>query len=744
MAPRFKRGSISKSKRGQSKHQRGDLAGSKHRTAAELPPSSAYSSVGNLGNTEPMPQAGKSPPGVIQRGNTLEEVEGPKIYYPKQKEATDRGPDSAPLLPSVYSLSEVVGQPFRAVRKASSTSRLRDDEITFGLNRAAAQQNSSPASSVGSAETPQENYCPTIPKLEGIILGSPDLSLTSKGTCGTRGSGKVIVPARKVSSVQGSIEIGDVQEPVCDSSSTVTPTRTPSENNTETSLPGQTLQRSSLQLPPRPPTPMEFRQRSRSQGSSQSSFFSRGRSITRARGVRKPGRNFAKCDISRGQRVPFSIPPSIHSRQDHYMAPETSPDPGCNLAEEPERESDLPKMVPPILSREVPQNEILSQLKILTESVADIKIEQMRINVQLEDTNTHLKKVSEELQLENAARVRSLAAYEASINNHITQVVETLGEAVDCVAITVAKISDSTANTGPGNSKSSEVHDLRWSDDVEHDARDASARIPPSTHATFSDKCYAGPSTIHNRGKSLGGDVGKENFGSPIGRGRSHTNPSTTSRDQGQEGPSSWRGPPSSQKRGFWKRNRGGMSRRGSASGNGGGKYTMANSDGQQPPVSVALQPQAETPPNSYTHFHTHGGYEDQSHIHPAARTLDPSATHGQASGQQNRFPPRQSSMRHNHSFMRGGAGPSSQNYMPHRDFNPNYGSPLPQSGQGPSQPTFHHLQAPQNPGNNPLGGQWPAVNPEVNNTYRPWAGVSNWYHQVNHQGNNNMRSPPN
>ncbi|KLJ07973.1 hypothetical protein EMPG_16558 [Blastomyces silverae] len=740
MAPRFKGGTISKSQREQDKTQRGNVAGSKHGTAVEILQSCAYSPAGNLGNAEPKLPRAKSPPGVIPSSNALEEVEEPTLYYPKEKEATDRCPDSAPLLPRGPSLPEVTGQPFRAVRKVSSTPRLRDDEIIFGRNRAAAQQNSSRASSVGSAETSQEDYCPTIPKLEGIILGSPDLSLTRKGTCGTRGSGKVIVPERKVSSVQGSIEIGDVEE--C--SSTVTPKRTPNENNTEISLPGQNLQRLSLHLPPRPPTPVEFRQRSLSHGaSSQSSFFSRGRSITRARRVRNPSRRSAKCDISRGRRVPFFVPHSINSHQDHLTAPETSPDQGSNAMEEPVPAIDHPKMVPQILSGEAPQNEILSQLKALTENVADIKIEQMKINKKLEDTNTHLKEFSKELQLEKDARVRSLAAYEETINTHITQVVGELGEAVESVAVTVAKISDSTANIGSGNSKASQGHDLKWSDAVEQEASDASVRTPTSTHTILSDKCYTGPSTIHNRGKSVGTDVDKGNVGNEIGRRRSQTNPSTASWDQDQQRPSGWRGPPPSQKRGFWKRPRGGMSRRGSASGNGGGKYATPNSDGHQPPVPTALQAQEVTPPNSYTRSHMHGGYEDQSRIHPAACTPDPSATRGQAPWQQNRFPPRQSSMRHNHSFMRGGAGPSSQNCMPHRDFSPNYGSPLPQWGQGRPQPTFHHFQGSQNPGNNPPGGQWPAANPEFNNAYKPWAGVSNWYHQVNPQGNNNIRSPP-
>ncbi|KAL2374646.1 hypothetical protein RJ035_000536 [Blastomyces gilchristii] len=741
MAPRFKRGSISKSKQGQSKTQRGDVAGSKHGTAAKFPQPCAYSPASNLGNAEPTPPSppppGRSPLGVIPGGGTLEAAEEPKLYYPKEKEATDRGPDSAPLLPRGSSLSEVTWQPFRAVRKVSSTPRLRDDEISFGRNRAAARQNSSCTSSVGSAETRQEDYCQTIPKLEGIILGSPDLSLTSKGTCGTRGSGKVIVPERKVSSIQGSIEIGDVEE--C--SSIVTPKRSLSEYNTEVSLPGQNLQLSSLQLPPRPPTPMEFRQRSLSQGaSSQSSFFSRGRSIIRARGGRNPRRRSAKRDISRGQRVPLFVPPSISSHQDHCMGPKTSPDQNSNVLEL-EPTIDFPKMVPQILSGEAPQNEILSQLKDLTDSVADIKIEQMRINKQLEDTNTQLKKFSEELQLEKDARVRNLAAYEETINSHITQAVGELSEAMESVAVTVAKISDSTANIGSRNSKASEGHDLKWSDAVEQEANDASVCTPTSTHTILSDKCFSGPSTTHTRGKSMGCDVGKENFGNPTGRGRSQTNPSTASWDQGHQRTSGWSGPPPNQKRGLWKRYRGGMSRRGSARGSGGGKYATPNFDGQRPLVPMGLQ--ELTPADSYTHSHMHGGYEDQTHIHPAASTPGPSATRGQASGQQNRFPPRQSSMRHNHSFMRGGAGPSSHNCMPHRDFSPNYGSPLPRWGQGQPQPTFHHFQATQNPGNNPPSGQWPAANPEFNNPYKPWAGVSNWYHQVNAQGNNNMRSPP-
>ncbi|OJD27842.1 hypothetical protein ACJ73_00762 [Blastomyces percursus] len=740
MAPRLKRGSISKANQGHSRIQRGDDAGSNHETAAGFLQSCAYSPACNLGNAEPtQPPPRKSPPDAIPRGNILEEAEKPRLYYPKEKGVTDRGPDSAPLLRRGSS-SEVTGQPFQAVRKVSSTPRLRDYEIIFGRNRTAAQQNSSRASSVGSAETRQEDYCRTIPKLEGIILGSPDLSLTKKGTCGTRGSGKVIVPERKASSVQGSIEIGDAEK----SSNTVTPKRLPSESNTEISLPGQNLHLSSLQLPPRPPTAVEFRQRSLSQGAnSQTSFFSCGRSITRARGVKNRRRSSAKCNISRTQRVvPFFVPHSFNSHHDHYMAPNASPGQDSNVTE-PEPAIDSPNMVPQILSGEAPQNEILSQLKALTQSVADIKIQQMRINKQLEDTNTHLKKFSEELQLEKDARVRSLAVHEETINGHITQVVGELGEAVESVVVTVAKISDNTANIGSRNSKVSEGHDLKWSDAMEQEASDASVRTQTSTHTILSDKCYTGPSTTHNRGKSMGCDVGKENVGNPIGRGRSQTNPSTASRDQGQQRPSGWRGPPSSQKRGFWKRHRGGMGRRGSASGSGGGKYPTPNSDGQQQPAPMGLQAQEVTPPSSYSHPHMHGGYEDQPRIHPAARTPDPPATRGQASGQQHRFPPRQSSMRHNHSLMRGGIGPSSQNCMPHRDFSPNYGSPLPQWGQGRSQPTFHHFQATQHPSNNPPGGQWPAANPEFNNTYKPWAGVSNWYHQVNSQGNNNIRSPP-
>ncbi|PGH35542.1 hypothetical protein GX50_01644 [[Emmonsia] crescens] len=732
MAPKFKNHSTWKSKQGQKAAQGEDVSGSKHKMTAELLQPRTYSPK-NLGNSGPAPPPA-TPPAAITSCSILETAEDPQIYYPKEKKASDKSPDSAPLLPRGYSFSKVTEQPPRVMRKVSSTPRLRGDEFMFSGNRATAQTSSNPASSVGSAETPQEDYCLPLPKLEGIILGSPDLSLTRKGTCGTRGSGKLIVPERKISSSQGSVIIEDVEEYVCGSSSTVTPRRTPSENNTEVSLPRQNLTPSSQLM----------------DASSHNSSFSRGRSKSRARGgVRNSSRNSAIYNIAHAQGLPFLVQPPIYSHHDHYMAPEISPGQDSNVVEQPEPAIDSAGMVPQVLSIEgTPQNEILLQLKTLSENVTGIKIEQMKIKKQLEDTNTQLKAFSEELQLENDATCRSLAAYEKNINNHITQVVGTLGEVMESVAIAVAKISDKTANISSENPKTSEGDDLKWSDDVEQEAHETSVRTPMTTYRAPFDQGDVRPSNAHSTDGRRGSDVNQEDVGSPIGRARSQTNPSVTgdtSQEQGQQQLGGWRGPPTTQKRGFWnhKRHNGGISRRGSATCSANRKAATPDSTGQHPPMPVAPQAQGVTSPNSYAHSHTHGAYEDQSYIHPAARTPGPSTTYAPGSVQHRGFPPRQSSMRHNHTFMRGRAGPSNRNYMPHRDFSPNYGSPPQQSGPGQSQPGHPHFQANQNVGNTPSVGQWPVDNPEFN-AYRPWTGVSNWYHQVNPQGNNNMQSPPN
>ncbi|KAG5301402.1 hypothetical protein I7I48_01401 [Histoplasma ohiense] len=521
-------------------------------------------------------------------------------------------------------------------------------------------------------------------------------------------------------------------ELVCGSSSTVTPRRTSSENNTEVLLPGQNVHASLSQLPLRPPTPVEFRERPQSREvSSYSSFVPDGRSTSISSGVKISSSSSARGNKSRGQGPPFFVQPSIHSHHDHYMELETSSGKDSNVVEQSAPGVDSPKTIPQDLRVEgTAQNEILSQLKALAEDVAAIKIEQIRISKKLEDTNNHLKAFwGKPQQLESEAGIRSLASYEESITNHVTQRAGEFNEAVESVAITLAKISDNTANTISANPAARESDDLKWSDAVEQGSHDTTAGIPITTYITPVDQ--GRPSIVQGTGRMGENDVGKENAGGPMGRRRSQTSPSVrgdTAQDQGQQQFSNWHGPPASQKRGFWKRHYGGMSRRGSASGSGNRKFATPNSTGQQQPVSAASQ------------VYTHGGYEAQSQIQPSSRNP---GTHAHASGQYRGYPHRQFSMRHNQTSTRDGAVPSNQSYMPHRDFSPNYGSPPGHPGQGYSQVGFHRFHGTQNVGSSPEVGQWPAANTEFN-AHRPWAGVSNWYHQVNPQGNNDMQGPPN
>ncbi|EEH04192.1 predicted protein [Histoplasma capsulatum G186AR] len=752
MGPKPKNVCMLRFEQGQRAAQGEDLAAPERETMAELLQPLTYSPPRSRGISESAPPPATNPATVTTTSNIFEGPEEPKIYYPKEKKGTDREPDSAPLLPRWDSFSEVLGEPSRAVRKVSSTPRLQGEE--YGGNRRAAQPNFTPESSVGSAETPQEDYCQALPKLEGIILGSPDLSLTNKGTCGTRGSGKLVLPERRIPSAQGSVEMADV-EFVCGSSSTVTPRRTSSENNTEVLLPGQNVHASLPQLPLRPPTPVEFRQRPQSREvSSYSSFVPDGRSTSISSGVKISSSSSARSNKSRGQGPPFFVQPSIHSHHDHYMELETSPGEDSNVVEQSTPRDDSPKTVPQDLRVEgTAQNEILSQLKALAGDVAAIKIEQIRISKKLEDTNNHLKAFwGKPQQLESEEGIRSFASYEESITNHVTQGAGEFNEAVESVAISLAKIGDNTANTISANPAARESDDLKWSDAVEQGSHDTTAGIPITTYITPVDQ--GRPSIVQGTGRMGENDVGKENVGGPMGRRRSQTSPSVrgdTAQDQGQQQFSNWHGPPTSQKRGFWKRHNGGMSRRGSASGSGSRKcenlqgirfalrkklltcHTVAtpNSTGQQQPVSAASQ------------VYTHGGYEAQSQIQPSSRNPGTHGAHAHASGQYRGYPHRQFSMRHNQTSTRDGAMPSNRSYMPHRDFSPNYGSPPGHPGQGYSQVGFHRFHGAQNVGSSPEIGQWPAANTEFN-VHRPWAGVSNWYHQVNPQGNNDMQGPPN
>ncbi|OJD16158.1 hypothetical protein AJ78_03647 [Emergomyces pasteurianus Ep9510] len=745
MAPKY----ISKAKRGKKSSQGGHPEGLKREITAD-PLQQQVFSPSSVGNTGPAPSPAKTQLAAMQSSYILERAQGPKVYYPKVKNAIDETPNSAPLLPRGYSYSDMTKQQFKTVRKVSSTPGLRGGEALFGRNQVTDQTSTSPASSEKSAETPQEDYCQPLPKLEGIILGSPGLSLTSKGTCGTRGSGKLIVPERKASNAQGSIKIEDSEEYVYLSSGTETRRPTPSKNDPEISLPGQNLGLSSSQLPPQPHTPVESGQCSQSQGaSSHNSSFSHARSISRARGERDSSSNPAISNISRTQGAPLFVQTPINSLHAHSMAPETSPDQDPNVAEQFDPAVEPGKTVSQVvLADETPQNEILSQLKSLAESVIGINIEQTKINKKLEDTNNHLQALSEELQLEKHTRFWNLAAYEKSINNHITQVVGSLGEAVESVAVTVAKIRDKTAKIGSDDLEANEGDDVKWSDLAEQETSDTFARAPVTTYRAPLDQGHGRPSTVQNTGGRRGSDGDKVNIGSPIRKADAPANPSVaedTSPEQGQPQVGGWRDPSTTQKRGFWshKRHNGGMSRRGSAGGNKNRKSAIPNFAEQHPSMAVAPEVQELAASSSYSHTHMHGGYEGQPYNHHAIRDPGPSISYGHASGQHRGFPPRQSSLRHNHNYMRGGGGLSTRNYAPHRDFSPNYGSPSPLLGQGQPQPGHPQFQTTQNIGNTPPVGQWPAAHAEFN-VYRPWAGVSNWYHQVNPQRNINMQSPPN
>ncbi|OAX84873.1 hypothetical protein ACJ72_00750 [Emergomyces africanus] len=739
MAPKFKKFSMSKAKRGQIAAQGRDPDCSKREITTEIPQPRSFP-PGRGGNSVMEPPSAKPPPAVMQNRNISEPSQRPKIYYPKGKKATDKAPNSAPLLPRGHSFSGMTEQPLRTVRKVSSTPRLKGEQVLFGGNRATTQMSISPASSEESAESSQEDYCHPPPKLEGIILGSPDLSLTRKGTCGTRGSGKLIVPERKASSNQGSIRIDDSEEYVYRSGSTVSPRSVPCENDTQGWLPRQNLTPSSIQLHPHPPAPMGSGQLSQSQGaSSHNSSFTHGRNISRIRGEKDSSRNPAISNKSQDQGGSVFVQTPIHMFHGHCMAPETSPGQDSNLENQFEAVIQSEETFPQVLSLEgAPQNEIIFQLKSLSEKVAGIQIEQMKINKHLEDTNSQLQAFSEELQLARHARFWNLASYEKSINNHITQVVGAIGEAVESVAVTVAKISGRTAEIGFDDSKAGDGNGLEWSDAVEEEAHDTFARTPMTTYRAPFDQDHVGPSTVQNTGERRGSDGEKVNIGSPVRKVDSQTNPLATEDtplEQVQQRVGSWRGPSTTQKRGFWshKRHNGRMNQRGSASGSRYRKAATPSSAGQHPSTPVAPQAQEAASPSSYPHSQVRGGYEDQSYIHPATRGPVPTVAYGQASRQHTGFPPRQSSMRHHHTYMRGGGGPSNRNYPPHRDFSPNYGSSPPQSGQGQPQPNHLHFQATQNIGNNPPVGQWPAAQPEFN-AYRPWAGVSNWYHQLNPQ----------
>ncbi|EGC43786.1 conserved hypothetical protein [Histoplasma capsulatum var. duboisii H88] len=707
MGPKPKNVCMLRFEQGQKAAQGEDLAAPERETMAELLQPLTYSPPRSRGNSESAPPPATNPATVTTTSNIFEGPEEPKIYYPKEKKGTDREPDSAPLLPRWDSFSEMLGEPSRAVRKVSSTPRLQGEE--YGGNRRAAQPNFTPESSVGSAETPQEDYCQALPKLEGIILGSPDLSLTNKGTCGTRGSGKLVLPERRIPSAQASVEMAEV-EFVCGSSSTVTPRRTSSENNTEVLLPGQNV------TPPCPSSPSAHR---------------RQWNLDNAHNLERLAPIVLSSPMAEAQAYPA---PSIHSHHDHYMEPETSPGEDSNVVEQSAPRDDSPKTVPQDLRVEgTAQNEILSQLKTLAGDVAAIKIEQIRISKKLEDTNNHLKAFwGNPQQLGSEEGIRSLASYEENIANHVTQGAGEFNEAVESVAISLAKISDNTANTISANPAARESDDLKWSDAVEQGSHDTTAGIPITTYITPVDQ--GRPSIVQGTGRMGENDAGKENVGGPMGRRRSQTSPSVrgdTAQDQGQQQFSNWHGPPTSQKRGFWKRHNGGMSRRGSASGSGSRKFATPNSTGQQQPVSAASQ------------VYTHGGYEAQSQIQPPSRNQGTHGAHAHTSGQYRGYPHRQFSMRHNQISTRDGAMPSNRSYMPHRDFSPSYGSPAGHPGQGYSQVGFHRFHGAQNVGSSPEIGQWPAANTEFN-AHRPWAGVSNWYHQVNPQGNNDMQGPPN
>ncbi|EEH44719.1 uncharacterized protein PADG_01008 [Paracoccidioides brasiliensis Pb18] len=730
-------------------------------------PGSAPLSNDSVTNQETPPAPPTTP--ADMSSIAMETAERPKIYYPKEKKDGDKPPLSAPLMQTENSYPELpakrIGR-LSTARKVSSNPELRGDEM-FGGNQGTVHTTLSPTSSDKSAETPEKEYYQSPPKLDGIILGSPELSLTNKGTCGTRGTARLVSPERRVTSVRGSIKLDEAEEYSCWTSSTATFGRTPSENNTELSLPGQ-MSIINPHLPPRPPTPTEFRQSSQPQrlNSFNHSFF-RGRSGSRIRKGRSCYRTSPFIHITRGQRA-LSAPqqPGIYSQQDNYVSK-----PGVNeilnVAEQSGPEAidsnttDTTKFL--TMSEEPPHKEIFAQLKALTNDVANIKMEELRILHQLEVVNTNVKILSEGLELEKRARFKSLATHDKSIKNHITLVVGELGEAVESVAAAVASISDMAGNIDQAYPNTSDDNITpNWSDVMEQEVGKTSVRTPATVCGTPFDPVDNEALTVRSAEEISNSRANDGSIGSPVARARSQTNPTFSrgiSEDQGQQQRGGFCGSQTGQKRGVWnpKRNNGGANRRGSSnnSNNKKGKSLhafsipskrlliidptapVARPSGQHPPAPAATQAPALVSPTF-----TPGGFQAQSFVHPNSRVTGPLCALSQTPGNPVGFPPRQSSLGYNNSSVRGRPGNSNPIHIPFGNFNHGY-APVPP----PSVPVVPHVGYPQfnnsqSFGNVPHAGQWPAAN-RVFTPYRAWPSAANWYQQVYPNGNNNNINSP-
>ncbi|PGH15438.1 hypothetical protein AJ79_02414 [Helicocarpus griseus UAMH5409] len=702
----------------------GDLLVPKHRR----PPIPLTTTIDNVTRGKPTastaPEVPAEPtPAATTSNDVLGPADQPKIYYPKEKRDNNGPPGSAPFLPRGESFTEVPEQYFDPpppARKVSSTPKLRGDEPILSGIAEAADEGSSPAPSEVSAETPQEEYFQPLPKVDGIILGSHELSLTRKGTCGTRGVGKLVVPERKISSSHGSIRNGDEEDSVCgSSSSTVTAGRTSSEDNTEVSLPGQTVT-PSLKLPPRPPTPLNFEQHLCLQSAnSQNRPFPRGTGKSRGGGQIKISKSASYANTARPQAAPsFPRQPFSCWQRNNKMSSPAPVTQDAKLAQQPEQPEPGNNSKHAVISQQLtvaedaPQNELVSCLKSLSEDVNGIKAEQLKISKHLEDINNHLKGLSGDILSEKDARAKSLAAHEKNINSHITEVVGVIGEAVDSVAVMVANISDKASNIGSANFSATEGGNFNWPDAVQS---------PDALYGTQSDQVDDSQSA-------------KRNGGAPTRRARSQTDPAIIGHAAGEQGQQRGAGAnnnQATQKKGFWKRNNSGSSRRGGPGNNGHGSTSSFGNHPSQAVMQAGPEPVVGNP---YAYSQPQVNYEEQQPFHQPAP--GPSVPYGQAPVQHRGFPPRGSSMRQNNGYTRGGAKYSSnRNYaqqQQYRDLTPNYASPpagQPQFQFNPNAPVHVHQ-----------GQQW---QPQYDQ-YKPWGGVSNWYQQVYQEGNDNPQNMQN